>query len=380
MTEPKPPKLLDQVRALLRTRHYSHATERHYIGWIRRFILHFDKRHPAELGTKAIGEYLTHLAVDRHVSPTTQNQALNALVFLYREVLKTSIDNIPGIEWAKKRERVPVVFSREEVTNILSALTRSQKLIASLLYGSGLRLAEALRLRVKDIDFERKQIAVWDSKSPKDRLVMLPEPLIEPLKAHLTKARELHDRDRLANVPGVEMPSALERKYPSASTSWKWFWVFPSAKLSQDPRSKIVRRHHLHDSIMQGSLASTLRQLNIEKHATCHTFRHSFATHLLESGTDIRTIQTLLGHKDLKTTMIYTHVINRGPAGTRSPLELVWGQTSHAETRPLPMTSSANAHRIGCSRLTYAYAAPQWVLRLWAKWWPPKSHLLRDAD
>jgi integrase len=197
------PKLLDQVRTLLRTRHYSLATEKSYIGWIRRFILHFKKRHPRDLGPGAIGKFLSFLAIQEGVSPSTQNQALNALVFLYREVLGINLSEIPGIEWAKKRERIPIVFSKDEVTQILSCLTRSQKLIASLLYGSGLRLAETLRLRVKDIDFERRQIAVWDSKSPKDRLVMLPEPLIEPLKSHLAKTRELHEQDGLANVTGV---------------------------------------------------------------------------------------------------------------------------------------------------------------------------------
>lgn len=317
-------KLLDQTRDLLRTRHYSYATEKGYLAWIRRFILHFNKRHPKELGPAAIGQFLTHLAVDRTVSPATQNQALNALVFLYREVLEISIDDIPGIEWAQRRERIPVVFSRDEVTAVLKSLAGSQRLIGSLLYGSGLRLTECLRLRVKDLDSQRRQIAIWDSKSNKDRLVMLPDSLIQPLRAHLSKVRNLYDHDRGNSVAGVEIPSALDRKYPNAGTSWKWFWVFPSAKLSMDPRSQIIRRHHLHKSIMQGTLSSTMAKLKIEKHATCHTFRHSFATHLLESGTDIRTIQTLLGHKDLKTTMIYTHVINRGPTATRSPLEAVW--------------------------------------------------------
>ena len=327
----KPPKLLVQVRNLLRTKHYAYATERHYLSWIRRFILHFNKRHPLELGPSAIGEFLTHLAINGNVTPSTQNQALNALVFLYREVLKVPLEQIPGIEWAKKRERIPIVFSRDEVAQLLSALPPTKKLIASLLYGSGLRLAECLRLRVKDLDSQRRQIAVWDSKSNKDRLVMLPTPLIEPLRAHILKVRKFYDLDRKTNAPGVAIPDALSRKYPTAATSFKWFWVFPSAKLSTDPRSGIVRRHHLHDSIMQGALVSAMSQLKIEKHATCHTFRHSFATHLLEDGTDIRTIQTLLGHKDLKTTMIYTHVAQRGHTATESPLQRVWSSIEESE-------------------------------------------------
>lgn len=341
------PKLLDQVRVLLRTRHYAYKTEKSYINWIRRFILHFNKRHPLELGPNAIGAYLSYLATQRGVSPATQNQALNALVFLYREVLGVSLSDVSGIEWATKRERVPIVFSREEIAQIISILPESQKLIASLLYGAGLRLAECLRLRIKDLDFDRLQIAIWDSKSNRDRLVMLPTALIEPLRQHLLIARTIHEKDRLENIAGVSMPTALERKYPHASTSWKWFWVFPSKKLSTDPRSGIYRRHHLHDSIMQDALSTALKNLKIEKHATCHTFRHSFATHLLEDGTDIRTIQTLLGHKDLKTTMIYTHVINRGPTATKSPLESVW----KLQTAPtsLMMQPSSNEERRGNS-------------------------------
>jgi len=320
----KKPKLLDQVRFVMRRRHYALATEKSYVAWIRRYILFHGKVHPQSLGEDAISEFLTHLAANQRVAQSTQNQALNALVFLYREVLGVHLGEFKDIEWARKPERVPVVFSRDEVSSIIRALPQTQKLIASILYGSGLRLTECLRLRVKDLDLTRLQIAIWDSKGPKDRLVMLPEELIPILSSHLAKLRELHFQDRAARLPGVALPQALDRKYPSAATSWKWFWVFPSRKLSRDPRSGIVRRHHLHPSIMQEWLARAIRELKIEKHATCHTFRHSFATHLLESGVDIRTIQTLLGHKDLKTTMIYTHVVNRGPTATKSPLEGVW--------------------------------------------------------
>lgn len=332
MNQNKPKqKLLDQVRSLLRTKHYSYATEKHYVAWIRRFILHFGKRHPLELGPSAIGEYLSYLAIQRDVSPSTQNQALNALVFLYREVLNIDISEISGIEWAKRRERIPVVFTREEVVQVLSILNHTQRMIASLLYGSGLRLKECLRLRIKDFDFERKQIAIWDSKSNRDRLVMLPEALVTPLSEQLDHSRAVHERDRREDVPGVALPGALERKYPNAGKTFRWFWMFPSIKLSTDPRSGVTRRHHIHDSIMQGSLSTALERCRINKHASCHTFRHSFATHLLESGADIRTIQTLLGHKDLKTTMIYTHVAQRGHTATESPLQRVWSAIKKPE-------------------------------------------------
>lgn len=339
--EQKNPKILDRVRTLMRLRHYSYVTEKSYVGWIRRYFVFHKLVHPATVGPAGIELFLSHLAIDRSVAPATQNQALNALVFLYREVLKIEPGELADIRWASPRQRIPVVLSREEVARILETLPPTQKLIASLLYGSGLRLSECLRLRVKDIDFERLQIAVWDSKSMRDRLVMLPAPLLIPLQKHLSKMRQLHDKDRQENLPGVFMPSALERKYPQAAKSWKWFWVFPSAQLSTDPRSGITRRHHLYESIMQSGLARALSTLKIEKHATCHTFRHSFATHILEDGTDIRTIQDLLGHKDLKTTMIYTHVMKRGPTGTKSPLESVWKEKAEVTiAAPAPQLAS----------------------------------------
>jgi integron integrase len=318
------PKLMEQTRELLKVRHYSYFTEKVYLNWIKRFIFHFDKRHPLQLGPGAIAEYLTFLAVDRGVAPATQNQALNALIFLYREVLEVEVGELTNIKWAKPRKRIPVVFTRTEVSAILQHLKGDQQLIAALLYGCGLRLIEALRLRRKDIDFERRQIAVWDSKSKKDRLVMLPEPLHKPIIEHLHRIRPLWELDRAQDVPGVALPAALERKYPNAGKQWKWFWLFPSAKLSTDPRSKILRRHHLYPDILQNALSRTLVDLDVNKHATAHTFRHSFATHLLEDGADIRTIQSLLGHKDVRTTMIYTHVAKTGPTGTKSPLESVW--------------------------------------------------------
>lgn len=325
---PQKPKLLEQVRNLMRLRHYSYVTEKTYVAWIRRYLFFHKLTHPTVIGASGIVPFLTHLAVERTVAPATQNQALNALVFLYREVLRIDPGELSNIKWAAPRERIPVVLSRDEVARILAALPATQKLIGSLLYGAGLRLAECLRLRVKDIDFNRSQIAIWDSKSMKDRLVMLPKPLIPPLTEHLSNVRRIHDQDRVNNVPGVYMPSALDKKYPNASTSWKWFWIFPSLQISTDPRSGITRRHHLYETIMQSALCRALIDLKIQKHATCHTFRHSFATHLLEDGTDIRTIQTLMGHKDIKTTMIYTHVVNCGPTATKSPLELVWAKVT----------------------------------------------------
>jgi len=321
------PRLLDRTRELLRLRHYALVTEKAYVNWIKRFIFHFNKQHPLELGPEAIGEYLTYLAVQRRVSPSTQNQALNALVFLYREVLGVEIKDIKGIEWARPRERIPVVLSKNEVSQVLSTLEGQKRLIASLLYGSGLRLNECLRLRIKDLDLVRKQIAVWDSKSNKDRLAILPPVLADPLREQIALARSLYLKDREENIAGVYLPEGLARKYPHAGESFKWYWLFPSPRLSSDPRSGITRRHHLHDSTMRGVIQQSMRKLSIEKHATCHTFRHSFATHLLEDGADIRTVQELLGHKDLKTTMIYTHVLQSGPTGTKSPLEDVWSST-----------------------------------------------------
>ena len=327
----------------MRVRHYSLVTEKNYLNWIRRYIYFHNKQHPATLGPAAISQFLTHLAVNGKVAPATQNQALNALVFLYREVLGIDTKKeLPGIEWARPRARIPVVFTRDEVAAILQHLSGNQKLIGALLYGCGLRLNEVLRLRRKDLDFDRNQIAIWDSKSEKDRLVMLPAPIKEPLFEHLQSIRPLWELDQANGTPGVSIPTALERKYPSAGTQWRWFWIFPSAKLSIDPRSKITRRHHLYPDIMQSVLAKSMRDLDINKHATCHTFRHSFATHLLETGTDIRTIQQLLGHKDVRTTMIYTHVARTGPTGTRSPLVDVFSRSSD----PLQLKTPP-AHRPG---------------------------------
>jgi integron integrase len=306
------PRLLDQVRATIRLRHYSSRTEESYINYIRRFILYHGKRHPREMGVAEIRQYLSHLATDQHVSASTQNVALAALLFLYREVLQIELPRIEGVERAKRPKRVPVVLSPEEVRRVLSHLTGTHHLLASLLYGAGLRLMEAVRLRVKDLDFEYQQIIVRDGKGEKDRRTMLPVPLIEPLRQHLARVKLQHQADVYA----------LAQKYPQAATAWVWQYVFPAVKLSSDPRTGVWRRHHASEDALQKSIKQSVTQAGIEKRISCHTLRHSFATHLLAAGYDIRTIQELLGHADVATTMIYTHVLNRGGKAVRSPLEL----------------------------------------------------------
>lgn len=318
---PKQPKLLDRVRLALRVRHYSFRTEEAYIHWIKRYIFFHNKRHPMEMGEREIGEFLTHLAVKGDVAASTQNQALSALMFLYKKVLQIEPGQFTNITWAKKPKKLPVVFTQQEMKAVLSQLSGTYRIIAELLYGSGLRLMECLRLRVKDIDFGYCQIVVQDAKGGKDRVTVLPSVVIEPLIRHLDQVKKLHLKDREENHPGVQLPYALERKYPNAGKSWGWFWVFPAPKHSIDPRSGIRRRHHLHESAIQRAVQEAIRKAGIHKHAGCHTFRHSFATHLLESGYDIRTVQELLGHKDVKTTMIYTHVLNKGKLGVTSPAD-----------------------------------------------------------
>lgn len=315
------PKLLDRVRAVARLRHLSLSTEQTYSDWIRRYILFHGKRHPSEMGAEEIRQFLSHLAVEGRVAASTQNQALAALLFLYRDVLGVELPYVEGIERAKRPHRVPVVFTRREVEAVLSHLRGTYSLIGSLLYGSGLRLMEALRLRVKDVDFGYMQIAVRSGKGERDRRTILPAPLVEQLRAQMGGVRLLHEQDLRDGYGAAHLPYALERKYPTAAREWAWQYVFPSAKLSTDPRSGVVRRHHASADPVQRAVKSAVRAAGIRKAGGCHTLRHSFATHLLEDGYDLRTIQELLGHADVRTTMIYTHVLNKGGRGVRSPLE-----------------------------------------------------------
>jgi len=319
--EKRPKKLLDQVRETIRLKHYSIRTEEAYVNWIKRYILFHNKRHPREMGRPEIEAFLTHLAVSENVAASTQNQALNALLFLYREVLQQDLDLPIHAVRAKRPKHLPTVLTREEVRRVLAQLSGTHRLMAQLLYGSGLRLMECVRLRVKDVDFAQHQIIVRDGKGMQDRVTMLPDSLVTPLQEHLQRVKRLHDEDLARGYGSVYLPFALERKYPNAHREWIWQYVFPSDRLSRDPRSGIVRRHHISESSLQKAVKQAGRLAGINKRVTCHTFRHSFATHLLESGYDIRTVQELLGHKDVKTTMIYTHVLQRGGLAVRSPLD-----------------------------------------------------------
>lgn len=301
-------------------RHLSLRTEQAYVNWIKRFILFHHKRHPREMGETEIREFISHLAVDGDVSASTQTVALSALLFLYRDVLKQQLPYVSNIERARKPKRLPVVFTRDEVNRLLANLTGVHWLVAGLLYGSGLRLMECLRLRVKDVDFTYGQVIVRDGKGEKDRVTMLPAKLKQPLMRHLQKIKILHDEDA-AGYGEVFLPYALARKYPNAPRQWGWQYVFPAATRSTDPRTEKERRHHISDSAVQKAVKGAVRRAGIVKNASCHTFRHSFATHLLEAGYDIRTVQELLGHKDVRTTMIYTHVLNRGGRGVQSPMD-----------------------------------------------------------
>ena len=315
------PKLFDRVRAVARMRHLSLRTEQAYSDWIRRYILFHRKRRPEEMGTEEIRQFLSHLAMDGNVSASTQNVALCALLFLYRDVLGVELLYVEGIQRAKRPARVPVVFTRSEASALLSHLSGTYKLVAGLLYGSGLRLMEALRLRVKDLDFEYVEVLVRDGKGEKDRRTILPRPLAEPLRQQLDRVKVLHVQDLREGFGDVYLPYALSRKYPTAAREWAWQYVFPSSKLSIDPRSGVTRRHHASADSVQREVKRAIRAAGITKHGGCHTLRHSFATHLLEDGYDLRTIQELLGHSDVRTTQIYTHVLNKGGKGVRSPLE-----------------------------------------------------------
>lgn len=320
--ETQKPKLLDQVRNLMRLKHLSYKTERAYIAYIREYILFHGKKHPKDMGANEIGEYLTHLAVKKNVAASTQNVAFNALLFLYKQVLDIKLPNIEGVFRAQKPKRLPAVFTTSEAKAIIAELDGSTRIIVGLLYGSGMRLTEVLRLRVKDIDFERWQITVRDGKGWKDRVTILPESLTEELKTHLRKVKFQHEEDLKRGFGAVWMPFALNRKYPNADKQFVWQYVFPSTKISPTREDGKLRRHHTAESTIQEAVKRAIRKLGIDKHASCHTFRHSFATHLLENHYDIRTVQELLGHKDVRTTQIYTHVIQRGGQGVKSPMDI----------------------------------------------------------
>lgn len=315
-----PKKLLDQVRDAIRLKHYAYRTEETYVQWIRRYILFHNKRHPKEMGNAEIEAFLTHLAVEGQVSASTQNQALSALLFLYREVLKLEVANVNAIR-AKRPQYVPTVLTKQEAIAVIQHCDGIYQLVVKLLYGSGLRLVEGLRLRVKDVDFAQQQIVVRDGKGSKSRVTMLPSSIAAELQDHLVGVQRQHQRDLSRGLGSVNLPFALERKYPNANREWIWQYVFPSGSISKDPRSGLLYRHHLHESGVQKSVKRAARAVRLTKRIGCHTFRHSFATHLLESGYDIRTIQELLGHRNVKTTMIYTHVLNRGGRGVLSPLD-----------------------------------------------------------
>ena len=315
------PKFLDQMRTFMRARRYSRRTEQAYVDWVRRFILFHSKRHPRELGEDEIVEFLSHLAVKRKVSPSTQNQAFCALLFLYQQFLERKLGRLDGALRASKPARLPVVLSREEVRAVLAHIRPPYRLMLELVYGSGLRLLECLRLRIKDVDFDYGRIIVRDGKGMKDRVTMLPGRLRRQLREHLAHAKAVHERDLQLGFGSVYLPDALGRKYPNAHRSWMWQYVFPAAKRSVDPVSGRVQRHHLLEKNLQNAVAQAVRAAGITKPASCHTFRHSFATHLLEDGYDIRTVQELLGHKDVSTTMIYTHVLNKPGIGVKSPLD-----------------------------------------------------------
>ncbi|HEY7729240.1 MAG TPA: integron integrase [Candidatus Eisenbacteria bacterium] len=309
------------MRAGIRARHYSRRTERAYVAWIRKFVLFHGKRHPTELGEQEISAFLTHLAVSAKVSASTQNQALSALLFLYRDVLARDLEWLDGVVRAKRPVRLPVVLSRAEAAALLGHLHGVPRLMASLLYGSGLRLLECCRLRVKDVDFDRREITVRDGKGRKDRVTMLPAGLAAPLAAQIERVRRQHAEDLRAGAGSVELPGALDRKYPRAAWEVGWQWVFPATRFYRHAETGRRRRHHLHESVLQRAVRQAALRAGIAKPATCHTLRHSFATHLLEAGYDIRTIQELLGHREVSTTMIYAHVLNRGGRGVRSPLD-----------------------------------------------------------
>ena len=316
------PKLLDRTRSEIRVRHYSIRTEEAYGAWIRRFLRFHKMQHPRDMGAEEVNRFLTHLAVDKHVAASTQRQALSAILFLYREVLGQKLPWLDDVVRAKQPKRLPTVLSREEVAAILSRLEGTAQLVVLLLYGTGMRILECLRLRIQDIDFDLGHITIRNPKGGRDRVTMLPDSTRERLHGHLLEVRAAHEMDLAEGFGSVYLPNALAREYPHADRDWKWQYVFPASKRGVDPRSGIVRRHHLHESVIRKAIYAAARSAGTNKKVSCHTFRHSFATHLLIAGYDIRTIQELLGHKDVKTTMVYTHILgNSGGRGVTSPAD-----------------------------------------------------------
>ena len=313
--------LLAETQTRIRARHMSLRTEKTYLHWIRRFIRYHGRRHPREMGAREVEDFLTALAVKNKVSASTQNQALAAILFLYREVLEIDLPWLKDVVRAKRPQRLPVVLSRAEVQRVLARLSGTEWLVVSMLYGAGMRLLECLNLRVKDVDLSMRELLIRDAKGQKDRVTVLPDALVPELHTHLERVKLLFESDREKNQPGVSLPTALRRKYPGATTSWPWFWIFPAQSFCIDPYSDELVRHHLYPQNIQRAVKLAIHAAGITKPASSHTFRHCFATHLLEDGYDIRTVQELLGHSDVKTTMIYTHVLNRGGRGVRSPLD-----------------------------------------------------------
>jgi integron integrase len=324
-TSKSKPRLLDRVRDAVRARHYSRRTEKAYVAWIRRYIVFHGKRHPADMGAAEITRFLTSLAVEGRVAASTQNQALSALLFLYREILQQEVPWLDDLVYAKRPHHLPVVMTRDEVRAVLAEMHGVTRLMALLLYGAGLRLLECARLRVKDIDLARSQIVVRAGKGDKDRLTVLPAAIKADLTRHLESVRRQHQIDLESSAGWVELPWALAKKYPNAGREWPWHWVFPATRVYVDRATGQHRRHHLHESVLQRAVKMAALRAGIAKRVSCHTFRHSFATHLLEDSYDIRTVQELLGHHDVSTTMIYTHVLNRGPGAVRSPADRMFG-------------------------------------------------------
>ena len=359
-TDPPPPlRLLDQVRARIRVLHYSIRTEQAYVDWIKRYIRYFDKRHPRELSAAHVERFLSHLATERDVAASTQNQAKAALLFLYKEVLGVELPWLEGISQARVPKRLPVVLTRAEVQRVLAHVPQGpHALVCGLLYGAGLRLMEAMRLRVKDVEFARGEVLVREGKGFKDRVTMLPASVAGPLSEHLLAVRELHREDLAQGYGDVWLPHALDRKYPNAGRDWGWQYVFPAGGRSVDPRSGAMRRHHRGEQVVQRAFKQAVREAALVKPATPHTLRHSFATHLLDAGYDIRTVQELLGHADVSTTMIYTHVLNRGAGGVRSPLDGIAAAGGLDARAPVVAYASAAQSGVGLpSPAAYVAAA-----------------------